>query len=190
MKSMAISMNSSAILLVAITTTIAAGGQNSAKLAQIEQALKDDIPKLLCVNDGIATSGQPTEGAFAKLAANGFKSVLNLRTANEGIDLARERELVEKAGLRYISIPVVSSDVKPEQVDEFIRAMKDSSAQPMLIHCGSANRVGALWMIYRVLSQGWDEDKALDEATRIGLTSPVLKKFAHDYIANHKKAGK
>jgi uncharacterized protein (TIGR01244 family) len=189
-KSTAISITSSAILLVAITTAIAAGGQDSSKLAQIEQALKDDIPKLLCVNDSIATSGQPKDGAFAKLAANGFKSVLNLRTASEGVDLAREREMTEKAGLRYISIPVVPNDPRPEQVDEFIRAMKDSSAQPMLIHCGSANRVGGFWMIYRVVGQGWAEDKALEEATKIGLTSPTLKKFAQDYIANHKKAGK
>lgn len=172
-----------------IIATMAAGGQNS-RTAQIEQALKDDIPKLLCVNESVATSGQPTEGAFAKLAASGFKSVLNLRTANEGIDLARERELVEKAGMRYFSIPVVSNNPRPEQVEEFIRLMKDSSAQPVLIHCGSANRVGGFWMIYRVVGQGWDEDKALEEATKIGLSSPALKKFAQDYIANHKKAGK
>jgi hypothetical protein len=51
-----------------------------------------------------------------------------------------------------------------------------------LIHCASANRVGAFWMIYRVLEQGWSEDKALAEAERIGLRSPALKQFAHDYI--------
>jgi uncharacterized protein (TIGR01244 family) len=111
--------------------------------------------------------------------------VLNLRTASEGIDLQHEREAIEKAGLRYVNIPVVSSAPKPEQVDEFIKAVKDKDNQPMLIHCGSANRVGAFWMIYRVIEQGWPEDKALDEATKIGLTSPALKTFTHEYILSH-----
>jgi protein tyrosine/serine phosphatase len=63
--------------------------------------------------------------------------------------------------------------------------VKDKDNHPMLIHCGSANRVGAFWMIYRVVDQGWAEDKALDEAVKIGLTSPALKTFAHEYIAAH-----
>jgi len=159
--------------------------QEGTKLDKIQQALKDDVPHILCIDERIATGGQPTDAAFAKLAANGYRAVLNLRTASEGIDLKHEQEAIEKAGLRYVNIPVVSSAPKPEQVDEFIKAVKDKDNQPMLIHCGSANRVGAFWMIYRVVEQGWPEDKALDEATKIGLTSPALKAFAHEYILSH-----
>ncbi|MEK6322589.1 MAG: protein tyrosine phosphatase family protein [Acidobacteriota bacterium] len=159
--------------------------QESTKLDKIQQALKDDVPRILCVDERVATGGQPTDAAFAKLAANGYRAVLNLRTASEGIDLKHEQEAVEKAGMRYVNVPIVSSAPKPEQVGEFIKAVKDKDNQPMLIHCGSANRVGAFWMIYRVVDQGWPEDKALEEATKIGLTSPVLKKFAHDYIVAH-----
>src|SRR6266404_5757359 len=159
--------------------------QESAKLDKIQQSLKDDVPRILCVDERVATGGQPTDAAFAKLAANGYRAALNLRTGSEGIDLKHERETIEKAGMRFVNIPVVSSAPKPEQVDEFIKAVKDKDNQPMLIHCGSANRVGAFWMIYRVVEQGWPEDKALDEATKIGLTSPMLKTFAHEYILSH-----
>jgi uncharacterized protein (TIGR01244 family) len=159
--------------------------QDRDKLDTIQQALKDDIPRIVCVDERVATGGQPTDAAFAKLAANGYRAVLNLRTETEGVDLKHEREAIEKAGLRYVNIPVVSSAPKPEQVDEFIRAVKNKDNQPMLIHCGSANRVGAFWMIYRVIDQGWAEEKALDEATKIGLTSPALKTFAHEYILSH-----
>jgi hypothetical protein len=41
-------------------------------------------------------------------------------------------------------------------------------------------------MIYRVIDQGWSEEKALEEAEKIGLTSPGLKSFAQQYIATHK----
>jgi protein tyrosine/serine phosphatase len=89
--------------------------------------------------------------------------------------------------MRFVNVPVVSRAPKPEDVDEFIKAVKNKDNHPMLIHCGSANRVGAFWMIYRVVEQGWTEEKALEEAIKIGLTSPVLKSFAHEYIASRKK---
>jgi uncharacterized protein (TIGR01244 family) len=154
-------------------------------LKAIEASLKDDIPRVLCLNEKFATAGQPRAEAFAKLAKQGFRAVLNLRTAEEGA--VQERELVEKAGLRYLNIPVVTANPKPEQVPEFIKAVKDSANQPMLIHCGGAQRVGAFWMIYRVTDQGWSEEKAMEEATKIGLTNPGLIKFAKDYIANRRK---
>ena len=157
------------------------------RLDKIEAALKPDVPKILCVNEKFATAGQPADAAFGKLATNGFRSVLNLRTAAEGVDLDRERNLVEAAGMRYVNIPVVSGAPKPEQVDAFIKAVNDAANQPMLIHCASANRVGAFWMIYRAVEQSWPEEKALEEATRIGLTSPTLKSFAHEQIVGRKK---
>lgn len=158
----------------------------SEKLAKMEEALKADAPKLLCLNEAIATAGQPKDEAFAKLAAHGFRSVLNLRTTNEGVDLQREQELTEKAGMKYLSVPVTGSAPQPEAVVEFIRVVKEKSHHPMLIHCATANRVGAFWMIYRVLEEGWSEEQALAEATQIGLTNPALKKFAEDYIAKRK----
>ena len=170
------------ILLAAVSVA-----QDRDKLDRIQQSLKDDVPRIMCIDERVATGGQPTEGAYAKLASNGYRAVLNLRTAQEGVDLEREKQLVEKAGMRYINIPVIGSAPKSEQADEFINAAKEPANQPMLIHCGSANRVGAFWMIYRVVEQGWPEEKALEEATQIGLRSPELKSFAKAYIATRKQ---
>lgn len=161
-------------------------GNERTRLDQIEQSLKSDVPRVLCLDGSFTTGGQPTEQAYAKAAASGFRSVLSLRTAGEGVDLMRERSLVEKNNLRYFNIPVATSAPRPEQADEFIRLVKEKSNHPMLINCASANRVGAFMMIFRVLEQGWAEDKALKEAVRIGLRGDELKKFARDYIAKHK----
>jgi protein tyrosine phosphatase (PTP) superfamily phosphohydrolase (DUF442 family) len=174
--------------VVISTSAIAAEPQQQdrARLDKIEQSLKSDVPRVLCLDDSFATGGQPTEQAFAKIAASGFRSVLSLRTSGEGIDLKKERSLVEETGLRYFNIPVVSSAPRAEQADEFMRLVKEKSNHPMLISCASANRVGAFMMIYRVLEQGWSEQKALDEALKIGLRGDELKKFAQSYIAQHK----
>jgi protein tyrosine phosphatase (PTP) superfamily phosphohydrolase (DUF442 family) len=157
-----------------------------ARLDQIERSLKSDVPRVLCLDGSFTTGGQPTDQAYAKAAASGFRSVLSLRTAAEGVDLMRERSLVEKNNLRYFNIPVVSSAPRPEQADEFLRLVKEKANHPMLINCASANRVGAFMMIYRVLEQGWAEDKALQEAIKIGLRGDELKKFARDYIARQR----
>ena len=161
-------------------------GSERARLDQIERSLKSDVPRVLCLDGSFTTGGQPTEQAYAKAAASGFHSVLSLRTANEGGDLTRERSLVEKNKMRYFNVPVVSSAPRPEQADELIRLVKENSNHPMLINCASANRVGAFMMIYPVLEQGWAEDKALEEAIKIGLRGDELKKFARDYLAQHK----
>jgi uncharacterized protein (TIGR01244 family) len=175
------------MIICSLALSAASAPQGREKLDQIQQSLKDDVPNILCVDERFATGGQPTDSAFAKLAAHGYRAVLSLRTASEGVDLKQQQEAVEKAGMHYVSVPVVSSAPKPEMVDAFIKAVKDKDNQPMLIHCGSANRVGAFWMIYRVVEQGWPEEKALEEATKIGLRSPVLKTFAHEYITSRAK---
>jgi protein tyrosine phosphatase (PTP) superfamily phosphohydrolase (DUF442 family) len=173
--------------VVISTSAIAADQrQDRARLDKIEQSLKSDVPRVLCLDDNFATGGQPTEQAFAKVAASGFRSILSLRTSGEGIDLTKERTLVEKTGLRYFIIPVVSSAPRVEQADEFIKLVKEKTNHPMFINCASANRVGAFMMIYRVVEQGWSEEKALDEALKIGLRGDDLKKFAQSYIARHK----
>jgi protein tyrosine phosphatase (PTP) superfamily phosphohydrolase (DUF442 family) len=179
------------VTVIALTMSLALGivdarENQKQRLDRLEQALKPDVPRLLCIDENFATGGQPTDNAYAKAAANGFRSVLSLRTGSEGVDLFRERALVEKSKMKYFNIPVISSAPQPGQADEFLRIVKDPSNHPMLINCATANRVGAFMMIYRVLEQGWSEDKALDEAIRIGTTTEPLKKFAHDYIAQHK----
>jgi uncharacterized protein (TIGR01244 family) len=184
-------MRKKKISLIALTVGLllsplmVAGRVQQRDLKAVEQSLRDEIPSIVCLNEKFATAGQPSAGAYAKLAQQGFRSVLNLRTADEGAE--QERVQVEKAGLRYVNVPVVSANPDPARVPEFIKAVKDSNNQPMLIHCAGAQRVGAFWMIYRVIDQGWSEEKAMEEATRIGLTRSNLIKFAKDYIASHRK---
>lgn len=177
------------ILVIALTGAIGIAAEigkvDRARLNQIQKSLSADVPRILCLDENFATGAQPTADAYTKASANGFRSVLSLRTGNEGIDLARERAQVETAKMRYFNIPVVSSAPRPEQADEFLRLARDKINHPMLVTCASANRVGAFMMILRVVDQGWSEEKALEEAIRIGLSSDGLKKFAKDYVASH-----
>jgi hypothetical protein len=57
----------------------------------------------------------------------------------------------------------------------------------MLINCAFAERVAPFMLIFRIVEQGWSEDKAVEEASRSGLKSAQLKKFTQEYLASQKK---
>ena len=108
------------------------------------------IMNFLRINTDICTGGQPAVEQLTALKADGVKTIINLRTPTE-YDPAPEIAKVKEPGLRYFSIPVASAGPKDEQVVEFLKLTDDPQNRPAFIHCASANRVGAFWMIRRVL---------------------------------------
>ncbi len=121
------------------------------------------IRNFLRINDQFCTGGQPRMEHLDQLKAEGVKAIINLRTPGE--HRAEEEEAKAKElGLRYFNIPVVFRDPKPEQVDEFLKLTDDPANRPAFIHCTAAIRVGAFWMIRRVMRDGWTIEKAEEEA--------------------------
>ena len=115
----------------------------------------------------IATAGLLKDGAIPKLKAMGFTSVVDLRGPAEGT--ASEKEAVENAGLRYFNIPVTGGIPPTDfQIAEFARIVEDANNAPLLIHCASANRVGEMWTMYRILD-GVPPKIAFEEGRTIGL---------------------
>jgi uncharacterized protein (TIGR01244 family) len=143
------------------------------------------IRNFVRVSTDFCTGGQPSMEHFARLQADGVRAVINLRTPGEHA-AAEERAAVEKAGLKYFNIPVIFKQPTAAQVDEFLRITDDPANRPMFIHCTAAVRVGAFWLIRRVLRDGWTWDRALEEARTVGLVkAPHLETFAKEYIAAH-----
>ena len=145
------------------------------------------IRNFMRVTPEFCTGGQPRVEHFAKLKADGVKSVLNLRTPGEH-RAEEEQAAVEKAGLKYFNIPFVYTAPSDAQVDEFLRLTDDPANRPMFIHCTAAIRVGAFWTIRRALRDGMPVDAALEEGRKVGLVNaPHLEEFARNYIASKKK---
>jgi len=152
--------------------------------------VKDSLPGAVNVTRVDATimcGGATTEEAYPELKNRGFKTVVNLRRESEpGADIPAARAAATAAGLNYINIPIDSAAITDADVDRFIKALGDEANHPAYIHCASGNRVGALWLIKRVVLDGWDVPRATDEAVAIGLTNPDLRKFAIDYATTHR----
>ena len=158
-----------------------------AALAATAQQEAPPIRNFLRVNDQFCTGGQPRLEHLEKLKAEGVKAVINLRPRGE--HRAEEEEAKAKElGLRYFNIPVVFAEPKEEQATEFLKVTDDPENRPAFIHCAGAVRVGAFWMIRRVLRDGWTVEAAEKEAEKIGLReSPHLNEFARRYIEKHRK---
>ena len=145
----------------------------------------EEIVNYVRVSDAVSTGGQPTMPQVMALGQAGFRAVLNLREDSE-FDAPAEAQAAADARLVYIRIPVQGSDPRDGEAEEFLRVTDDRSHDPIFIHCASGNRVGAFWLIRRVLRDGYTFEDAAAEAARIGLKSQGLTDFARRYVDAHR----
>ena len=145
------------------------------------------IRNFMRANEQFCTGGQPRLEHLQKLKSEGVRAIINLRPTSEH-RAAEEEARAKELGLRYFNIPVVFGEPKEEQATEFLKITDDPENRPAFIHCASAIRVGAFWMIRRVLRDGWSIEAAEEEAKKVGLReSPHLNEFARKYIESHRK---
>jgi len=117
--------------------------------------------------DGITSAGQPDEAGFKVFADEGYVVVIDLRTAREdrGLD---EPAVVEALGMEYVSMPIDLSDITIEKAEE-LGSLLEQYDEPVLVHCASANRVGAL-MALMAFSDTDDAEFALEVGRAGGMT--------------------
>lgn len=129
----------------------------------------------------IYLAGQPSADDFAVAKKDGIKTVINLRTPGEmRFD---EKGVVKGLGLGYHYLPFAAPDtLKDEIFEKSLKVLGDKKKQPVLMHCASANRVGAIWLAHRVLTDKVAFDKALKEAKEVGLKFPPYEAKAKAYI--------
>lgn len=139
------------------------------------------------INDDLSVdTGQPTRDDLERLAQEGFKTVVNLRTAgeqNQPLSPEAEGEVIRKAGLDYLHIPVASTDPQPEQVDQFREKLAELPG-PVLVHCASGRRSGAFAVIQLASQEGLSGEEALARVQRLGFDwkSPELEGFVRQYL--------
>jgi uncharacterized protein (TIGR01244 family) len=145
-----------------------AGGGGSKPPASLDPAL---IPNYRLVNADLATGGQPSAAGLQQLKALGFRTVVNLMSEAEGT--GAERDAVVAAGLRYVAVPITPDRFRREDVEAVGRVLDDAEAGPVLLHCASGNRVGAVWTVRQVM-KGRSYADAEAEGRAIGLQGPPM----------------
>lgn len=149
------------------------------KSATLAPAKCGDVRRLHAFGE-LFLASQPSPSDFEQLKKQGIQTVINLRRSRE--TKFDESKIVEGLDMQYESVPWGGDQEASPKVFDKVRTLFQEAKGPILLHCASANRVGAAWIPYRVLDTGATLEQAAREAKIIGLRSPALQEAAEAYV--------
>ena len=153
------------VLLIAGCVSTGPAGPHAEPVPSVST---DEVP-VRAVSDGLFTSGQPAPSQWAPIRARGVTTVINLRPDDE-MDGRDEASEVAAAGMAYRQLDVAGvhdiTDANAAQVQAWI----DEAPGPVLLHCASGNRAGALLAMIAARN-GTPPEDALALGRRAGMTS-------------------
>jgi protein tyrosine phosphatase (PTP) superfamily phosphohydrolase (DUF442 family) len=159
---------STLLVLLVIGAGRRAERAQSSITATAVQAAEAPIGRFRQISPNLYRGAQPDRAGFAFLQHLGIRTVVSFRND------ASERALVEGLGMRFVHIPVTfrvfGGDMPTRAAELFLSVIDDPAAGPVFVHCKrGADRTGAFVGLYRILRQGWNVERAYDEAREIGM---------------------
>mgnify|MGYP002378009615 CR=1 FL=1 len=130
---------------------------------------------------GLFLASQPTPADFEHAQKNGIKTVVDLRHRAEHKDFD-EAAHVTKLGITYVNLPWSGPEELTDAVFDKARELLAASERPMMMHCSSGNRIGPLWIAWRVLDGKVSMEQAHAEAVQIGMKAPAYAEKAKAYV--------
>lgn len=143
-----------------------AAAQTEAPSEEIAPAPAPTFLNAVAVGNVLA-GGQPTREELAALAEQGYSTVINMRMPEED---STTSEVAEELGLRYISLPINGSDGLTEENAIAFAELLGEVEGPTVVHCGSGNRVGALYALKAFYVDGMSAEEALEVGREAGMT--------------------
>ncbi|PSR12946.1 phosphatase [filamentous cyanobacterium CCP3] len=136
-------------------------------------------------DDNYSSAGQLTPEQIEQAAAQGFKSVLNLRSPTEPGTLPDEVDLAAAVGLGYAQTPLSPTTPGAEALDAALVAL-DALPKPVLIHCRGGGRATAVALVAIATQEQLSRDAFLDRVKAHGLGSeqPQIQQFLHTYYGD------
>lgn len=140
------------------------------------------------VDESLSTSGQPTVAQLASVAEAGFKAVINLALHDDPrYSLPDEAGAVRSLGLAYVHIPVQFSAPTEADLLAFFSAMQAHRGQKVWVHCAANMRVSAFLGLYRVIKQGWEDQRAFELMHSLWQPNEVWSSFIAAMLERHRR---
>jgi protein tyrosine phosphatase (PTP) superfamily phosphohydrolase (DUF442 family) len=123
----------------------------------------DGVPNLFQVTPTLYRSAQPTLQGFKNLEQMGIQTVVNLRGGED------DERAALALGFGLESIPLSAARNRHESNVRVMRLLGRADLGPVLVHCQhGADRTGMILALYRMVYQGWDSAKAIEEMRKGG----------------------
>lgn len=129
------------------------------------------------VSDRVVLAGQPQAGDWPELARRGFSAVINIRS--DAGRAAEQAEQARAAGLDYIHLPLPAYELEPEHLAVFNQTLRNANHGKVLLHCRSASRTALLWLLNRVVYEGWSPEQAEAELSAAGYDEEARETFRY-----------
>ena len=142
-----------AFFLLALTTNADEGGQRI--LVELDDVIA--AGKVEAV-DGISSAGQPDEKALKVFAESGYSVVIDMRGPSEDRGMDNFEGAVEATGMQYLAFPIVEEDQVSFETAATLDALLQGIDGPVLLHCASGNRVGAVLALRHSLNGATDAE--------------------------------
>ncbi|MFZ5656473.1 MAG: beta-lactamase hydrolase domain-containing protein [Pseudomonadota bacterium] len=148
-------LSSSSLLASALSLLLAASPAMADGLPPVPNAVSPEA--------GVVSAGRLGPGNVAGVRDAGIRQVIDLTPDAETPDFD-EATAVREAGMAYANLPLAGAkDLTPENVRRFDALLRDAE-RPVLVHCASGNRVGAM----AALRAAWIEGRPAEEAIEVG----------------------
>jgi protein tyrosine phosphatase (PTP) superfamily phosphohydrolase (DUF442 family) len=122
------------------------------------------------VTERLWRSGQPAPHQIAWFAAQGVRTVVNLRAGREHGSWPLEKEACDRHGIALVDFVLRSREAPARETLLASKAFFDRLRYPALVHCKSgADRAGLFAALYLLVHEGRTADEALEQlAPRYG----------------------
>ena len=135
------------------------------------------------MNERFFRGARPDDKDYAALSALGVTTIIDLTDNSKEY----EQPAVERAGLRYVNIPMLDKSYPSmDQINEFLKVVDDPATGKFFVHCaGGRHRTGVVGAVYRFTHDKWNLDQVLAEMEQYEFDSGYghgkQKDFVKDY---------
>jgi tyrosine-protein phosphatase SIW14 len=145
------------------------------------------VPNAGRINAHLYRGAQPTATGLAALRAMGVDTVVSFTLDGDGA--RTEAATARSLGLRYVHMPWSATGLPADAyISDFLDLFRPPKSAVVFVHCkAGADRTGLMIAAYRILSDGWTFEHAMDEMDAFGYEvefHPQLRDYVHN-LANH-----
>jgi protein tyrosine phosphatase (PTP) superfamily phosphohydrolase (DUF442 family) len=132
----------------------------------------------------LVAGGQPDLKHLEAFKAAGGTAVIDVRAPSE-LRAFDEPGAARTLGLAYTQVTVGPTPLTDELMERVLAALRRHPGENVFLHCASGNRTGGPMIAHLILDHGFEEEDAVQLATRGGLRSPEILAWGLDYARRH-----
>ncbi len=143
------------------------------------------------ITGAITIGDQPTEQDLARLKAEGYAGVVNLRNAGEPeqpLSPTEEAGKVQSMGMEYLHYGVGGAPLSEQGVAavcDFVDR-HTQGGQKVMVHCRKGGRAAALVLIQQARANHWKPEEAIAKGRAMGLdVDGGLRTLVETYLQQH-----